>query len=461
MTDDAVSTVVGTILVIALVVGAMTVYQLTVVPNQKERAESNHMGSLAGDMAALDADLLEQVQGTSSAPLSSPVRLGYENPIYAPETQGTSTLSHNPDELATTIASPSLLVVTRGGEPLLVAGDGDSWQPVQDGDTVENVTRLIGFRVKLTDADPADDDRLRITVNDASGDYAGDLQAIVDTDGSDLDLILQTQQPPSPGTVIFHNHLLSIDAARWDGGYWFDAEFNLYGFDRLVADADKPATLTFGDEGLDAEYKIAYEKETSGGIRTLVGAGEETEDYSQTYHTGTLRLDAQNEFYPDQHQTIEHGALVRSQADGATFLVDPPFSASAGGEVVKLGLDVPSLLGESDTVSEDEVATVRTRTTEREAFGVTVGELTLTWGTDHPAPWARFLEDELTDAGLTSQNCPPASPDSECQFEIQTTSSSVTLDVHGPHALDADPSDPERDIFLDARRGIIQTEVRS
>lgn len=461
MSDDAVSAVVGTMLVLGLVVGAMTVYQLTVVPNQKERAESNHMGSLAGDMAALDADLLEQVQGTSSAPLSSPVRLGYETPIYAPETQGTSTLSHNPGDLATTIASPSLLVVTRDGQPLLAGGDGDAWQPVQDGDTVENVTRLIGFRINLTDADPADDDRLRIDATDASGDYAGDLQAIVDVDGSDLDLILQTQEPPSPGTVIFHNHLLSIDAARWDEGYWLDALFDLYGFDRLVADADKPATLTFGDEGLDAEYKIAYEKETSGGIRTLVGAGEEIVDYDRTFPTGTLQLDVENEFYPDQEQTIEHGALVRSQADGAAFLVDPPLSASAGGEVVKLGLDVPALTGESDTVSEEGVATVRTRTTERETFGATAGELTLTWGTDHPAPWARFLEDELTDAGLTSQNCPPDSPDSDCQFEIRRTASSVTLDVHGPHATDADPSDPERDIFLDSQRGTIQTEVRS
>jgi hypothetical protein len=86
----------------------------------------------------------------------------------------------------------------------------------------------------------------------------------------------------------------------------------------------------------------------------------------------------------------------------------------------------------------------------------------LSWDTDHPAPWTRFLEDELTEAGLTSSSCPPQDPSSPCQFEVTETATGVELTVHGPHALDGDPSDPdERDVALDIQHGTIETEVVS
>jgi hypothetical protein len=464
VTDRAVSTVVGSVLVLAVAVSALAIYQNTVVPQQKETLEAQRMDAAAGDMAALDRDLLDGLEGVASAPHTSPVRLGVETPAHVPESRSTQTLRFDPGltgEDDAEITSPNLRIVTREGEPLL-SGSGGDWKVVQGGETIEDITGVIGLRLKITDGSPADGDRLRVVASDADGDFAGDLTVRTDVNNPDLGLVLRTREPPSPGSVLFDNHLLGINQQHWDGRYWIDALLDLYWFDTLLEDAEKPATLTFVDEGLSAEYKVSYEKQAASGLSTTVGAGQEIDDYQRTFTSGSLEYDAVNEFYPDQTQTIEHGALVRSQGEGAAMLVEPPLTAEAGGGVVELGLSVPALEGESDAVSGKGVGTVRSQTTDRGTFGATAGQVNLSWDTDHPAPWSRFLEDELTEAGLTSSSCPPQDPSSPCQFEVTETATGVELTVHGPHALDGDPSDPdERDVALDVQHGTIETEVVS
>jgi hypothetical protein len=320
---------------------------------------------------------------------------------------------------------------------------------------------VIGLRIKITDGSPADGGVLEITATDASGDYAGEMQVVAQVTQPDLDMIVQVQEPPSPGNVIFHNHIISIHQNRWDSNYWIDAMLDLYWFDLQLEQATKPAKLTFKDQGLAAEYRVSYEKRVSSGLTTVVGAGETIENYGRCLKSGSIEFETQNQHYPDQSLTIENGALARSQIDGSAFVVEPPLTAKAGGGFVKLGLDVPSLTGESDTVSGTDVATVRTNAKTTQSFTGTAGELDLTFPTDHPGLWATWLEDEVLEAGLTSSSCPPALASSRCQFEVTTTSDAATLEVHGPTATDSDPSNPDRDISLETTLGEIATEVQT
>jgi hypothetical protein len=459
--DEAVSTVVGALIVTAIAVGGLTLYQLTVVPNIEEQTEADLMDTIAHGMANLDADLLRQLRETSAAPLSSPITVSADTPPFVPQSTHTGALSFEPGTASTTITSPDLRVVSRNGSAVL-SGSGGQWETVQNGETIDDIAGVIGLRIKIADPNPGDEDQLTIEATDADGNYAGDLKLVTEINQTDLDLVVQTREPPSPGTVVFHNHILSIHQERWDANYWIDAMLDLYWFDLQLANADKPAQLTFGiptGSELDSEYKVSYDKRVAPGLTTTVGAGETITDYERSTGTGTISYEAQNEHFPDQTFSIEHGALVREQANGSTFLIDPPLDASAGGGVVKLGLDVPVLEGDENAVSASGVATVRTTTSSHETMSATAPNLTLSWETEHPQAWERFLDDELTDAGLTSQGCDTDPPSSGCQFAITTNASSVELEVHGLSVTDADPSDPERDVALDLRRGTIDTQV--
>lgn len=458
--DLAVSTVVGALLVLAVIVAGVSLYQLTIVPTLAEEAEAHHADTIARDMADLDAAILTQLQSGSQSPRSTPVSLAREAPVLGPGPGESGSLSFNDRAGSTTISSPNLTVHTRDGEPLLGASGGE-WQIVESGETIDEINGVIGLRIKITDASPSDDDRLRIEATDANGDYSGDLEVIVDINPPDLDLIVQTREPPAPGTVIFHNHIISIHRERWDSNFWVDAMLPLYWFNLVLADADKPSTLTFQDDGLDAEYKVSYRKQEAEGLTTVVGAGQPIPDYENTFGGGSIAYETQNEYYPDQTLTIDHGALLREQADGSAFVIDPPFQAKASAEVVQVDLDIAALQGEADTASGTGMATVTTRTSATSSFEAAMGELNITWTSSNPETWRLFLEDELGDAGLTSTNCPPTSPDSACQFEVTTTDDDVHLALHGPHAVDADPSQPEQDVFLHLRRADIDTEVRT
>lgn len=460
--DTAVSTVVGAILVLALITGALILYQLTIVPDLKEDAEVRHMETVGRDMGALTTELLRELGRGSGGPLSSSVALSAETPAFVPTPSQTGTLSFEPKQETMQIGSPSLKVVERNGTPLVTAsGQQADWNAIQDGETVADVEEVVAMRLNLTDGTPQDGDSLLLEAQDASGAFAGDFQASTTVGADDLALILRTRAPPSPGTVIFHNHQLDIANSRWDDGYWIDPMDDLYSFDQLLEDAAGPLDLVFRTGGLDAAYVLTYREQITDEVSMVRGPGSTLTDYSKTYETGLLTYEAENEFFVDQTYAVEHGALLRRQTEGAVFLVGPPFSVKAGGGVVNLDLSVPSLKGISDTASGTGEAILRMQGTSEEALAASAGELDITWGTDSPALWSSWLEDELTDAGLTSSECPPQSADSPCQFEITTTSNTVKLDMHGPTATDADPSNPTRDIFLNLQRGRIDTEVQT
>jgi hypothetical protein len=452
--DEAVSTVIGALLVLAFAVGALTLFQLTVVPDLEERSEADHTKTLARDMGDLSADVLRQTRSTSQGSLFSPVSVSPDPPPFVPASTATGSLSFEPATDGAAIESPSLTVVARNGSHVLQTSSG--WETVQSGDTIEDIDSVIGLHLTITDDTP--DDRLVLEATDTDGDFAGDLQVIATTDQSTVDLAVQVRDANSD--VVVHNHLLSIDEQRWDGDFWIDALDDLYGFGTPIENATGPVTLTFTDRSLAAEYKVAYHKQVAPDLTTTVGAGQTTTDYRRTIPSGVITYESQTEHLPDQSLAIDHGGLVRSQAEGNTFLIDPPLQAQAGGGFVKLGLDVPALEGVEDSVSGSEIATVRTTTTDHETMSATAGQLTLTWPTDHPEAWEAFLDAEMDDAGLTSRNCPPSSPTSACQYEVTTTATQAELVVHGPTAQDADPSDPDRDIALDLQRGAIQTEVQ-
>lgn len=457
-TDIAVSTVIGTILTLGLVVAALATYQLSVVPQQIEEAEARQMKTVARGMSELTTDVREAAREPSAAGTASPVPLSREGSVLGAEEQNTGSLTFEPGGRFARVGAPTLDIVTRNGDPVLAGGA--TWRTVEDGDRIEGILTLLGFQLRADDPDPADGERVGVVAGDAEGSYAGDLFLTANVTDTDLSLSVETREPPSPGTSVYDDHVLSLPVDHWDGDHHVDAMADVYGFASLLEEAADPATLTFQDEGLEASYRIAYERQAARGVTTVVGDGRTLDDVNRTYRTGVLVYEAQNRYYPQQSLRVEHGGLVRSQAEGSAFAIEPPFRAAAGGGVVELGLEVPSLRGPPNTVSGTGIATVHTLGEDPQTYAATAGQINLTFGSGDPQLWAEFLDRELTEAGLTSTDCPPTSPDSACQFEVTTSSSSTRVVIHGPHATDTDPKDPVRDVHLDVERAAIETELQ-
>lgn len=456
--DRAVSVVVGAVLLLGIAVSALVLFRLAYVPQAGEQAEADHMREVTRALTGVDERLLATAGDADGALAATgvPTTPGY--PSLVPSAGSGGTLAFRPDAGEVTVSSPDLLVHTRNGSAQLGPQDADAWTRVNTQRSLTDVMNVLGLWVNVTEPSPTDGDRLTVEVTNDAGAFAGEFRATTTVDGQ-VDLAAETLRPPAPGERAFHNHLLSIDQARWDTDYTLDVLTPVYGMASLIDSAERPLTLTFEDAGLDHAYLATYEERVGAGMTRLVGAGEEIAPYERRFPSGSLAYTSANRYFVDQELVIEHGALVRIQSEGETFVIEPPLQVQTTDEHASVSLSVPTLEGSSVSVSGGSVE-VRTTPTSGQTIGASAGELNLTFSTLSPGLWADFLRDELEDAGLTSTNCPPTSSASSCQYELSTTASLVRLELHGPHATDADPSDPTRDLTLQQHRGQIDMEIQ-
>lgn len=456
--DRAVSVVVGAILLLGIAVSTLVLFRLTYVPQAGEQAEADHLRDVARALTGVDERLLAAIEGGDGPPRSTAVPTTPDYPSLVPSAGSGGSLAFRPEAGEVAVSSPNLLMHTRNGSAQLGPQGAEAWTEVGAQSSLEDVMNVLGLWVKVTEPSPTDGDRLAVEVTDGAGAFAGEFRATTTVDGQ-VDLAAETLRPPAPGERVFHNHLLSIELARWDADYTLDVLTPVYGMAYLIDSAERPLTLTFENAGLDHAYLATYEERVGVGMTRLVGAGEEIAPYDRRFPSGSLAYTSANQYFVDQELVIEHGALVRIQSEGGSFVIEPPLRVQATDEHASVSFSIPTLEGTSVSVSGGPVE-VRTTPTSGQTIGASAGELTLTFSTLSPGLWADFLRDELEDAGLTSTNCPPTSPASSCQYELSTTASLVRLELHGPHATDADPSDPTRDLTVQQHRGQIDMEIQ-
>lgn len=457
--DAGVSVVVGAVLLIGAVVSGLVAYRLTVVPQMAEQAEADHLEAAGAAMTGLNERVLANLDDLSSARLPTSIPLQPRSPSVVSVPLGGGAVSFDPRQSSVTLSSPVLRIQTLNGTTQIGgAGASGQWQAISGSDTIPDVTAVHGLRINITEPDPAAGDRVRITITDANGNYAGEYSTLFQVNPPVLALLAETRDPSA--TSIFHNHLVEMRQASWDSNYFVNGLDPLYSFDQILESAEKPMTLTFSEEGANAAFIVAYEKAVGNGLSVLQGAGRDVPGYEKTLQTGPIRFTSQNNWFLDQTYTIEHGAVILEQSDGAVFRVDPPFEARASSSFVRVGYDVPMFSGEPVSIAGTESAQLFTRTESSTTVGAIAGRLNVSVQTSYPSLWAGFFEAELTDAGLTSQNCPPASPSSGCQFQVTTTADTARLEIYGPTATDADPLKPTHDIAIDHLRGRVPLEAQ-
>lgn len=442
--DEGVSSVIGAVLVVGLLVVTLIKVQVDYVPTWDARREAAMMTQLQGQFAQIQSDLARHAGNRSTAAITDPVTLtsGASFSVFQ-SSSAPGTLRFTPAAPGTglTLSSTQLTIETTGGTDLF--GLSETWNSVgAGGNTVTNVTRIDHLRMRIID--PANNQgQLTLTLTDVNGNCAGVL-TLVDTvqGGSDNNVessVFAARSPPGPTCA---STALSIE--DWNEKkqlsppyfYWdaFDANSQ---FPAVIAAAHYPLTVAFTRVTLQGDWTMAYDVVTPGGGGHVGGSGQVVPNYSSVALGGRLSASKSNLRYPSQTYTIEYGAVVLDQPEGSVFAVPPLLSVSSTPTGTLVTATVISLTGSQAVLSGLDQASVALASTDpgldMQAFGP---QITFSLLTTHPTLWGTFWDTTLKAAGLSSASG---------QYTVATTANSATLTVWGPVTP---PGDTTNDVFL-------------
>jgi hypothetical protein len=455
--DEAVTVVIGTILLAGLIVTTLVTIKLYYVPVWQENDEAAHMQVVSRQFASLKADLDHLVDNRTTVPLSTPMGLGQEKASVF-SAGDANDLAH---AFGLTVGnapvnfSAQLLLVQApmtGG-----AGLDESWQNVQGNQTVGSVMAIQSFRLRVHNLNSNSvnvGDQVNLTMTDGTGAFRGNFT------------VYAVEKNPDPTYNIRVCNKNGCDGANelYDQGITFHASQNniadwivdvmdpAYRFDRLIANASADAPLTFrlnqtGSPSLYGEYAITYTPVGGGGG----GGGSPNafvifQNYTNAWPAGTLKLSTRTAHFPNQDLYLENGAVIVRQGDGAAMKVEPSFGARVVGNATYLSIGLPSLGGLSQSLAAQAVATVTASPGNHTDVIGQANRVTLNVTTAFPQLWVDYFTTKLTAAGLTAGT----------NFTAATVGNVASLTVYG---VLSDPNSQLFDIVLTLRQADIAITI--
>jgi hypothetical protein len=455
--DGAAATVVGAILVVSLLVAALVVYRNSFVPVIEEKAEREFMDAVSESLLQVRADLDQHVGPLDRSRLTVPVPTsqGSATPS-APPRQG-NLLSVENRTRTVTVHADDATIWERNGT--LQTMENLDWQAVPTGSPVDEVQRVLDLRVKLLLLSTAQDgSTFTVSIDDANGDFAGDLQfEVKDTSQSagagqgagatPSSFDLRARVRDADQDEVLDQSIATYHESESD--HQVDVLDPLLGFDQILASADKPMTLEFSEGGLGGEFALTHAVRNDSSATTIVKpGGGPVETVHREFQGGFLRYEARNNFLPDQTYHLEHGALVLRQDDGNAMRSGPHAPSGRVEEGLtdnraKLGFSVPSITGRNRTFSGAGVISVATETESEDTVRAVAPEASIEIKTDSPSAWADWADDRYQDAGLASGD-----------FSITQGSDFVNVTIEGPSLLSS-----VDDVHLDLDRAAVDTEL--
>lgn len=413
--DEAISVIVGAVMLLAILVAALIAFRLTYVPVAGERAEHEHMKEVSKAMGSLNAEILDGAQAESGALFPTGIPMTADYPPLVPGPPPGGTLEFVPEERNLTVQANELVMFTRNGQPLA----GDDWAPVTGSETRSNIEEALMLQVKLLISDPGamgPGDGFEVRIEDAQGESAGRLE-VRESASDAVDLHVYDPQ----GARVYFERVYDDVTNDFQNEHRFDLLASTYGFQALVHQAPAPFSFTFEETGpLNIEYAIVY-REDAGGITRLTGHGDNMGPYEETYPTGTLSYATAYQFFVRQSFVLDHGGLITEQLDGSVFTVEPPLSVDATSQLATVHLLAPSVTGDAFSISGGDRAEVQTAPQGTQRFHASVDQLTLTFTTAFPDEWDGFLTETFQQAGLDGT-----------AYDVTTSTSRVQATLHGP-----------------------------
>ncbi|MHB8634355.1 MAG: hypothetical protein ACYDBQ_10415 [Thermoplasmatota archaeon] len=458
--EEGVSTVLGAILMFAILTVTLVSIQVKFVPVWDHQRERDTMLAVDTQMGAIKSDLDRLAANETSFALSDPITLsppqgfaffqGYRLP---------GTVTFNPAVAGTgmAIASNQLTIQQQAGTPLYDLAE--NWSQVAGaGQSFSSVADIVHLRIRL-DNPSVNPGTLTLLVTDANGKCAGEILITTSVQaGSGFDVLTQVFGPTSPPGATCPGTPSGTPLTQTDTDwkkqvtpafFYIDAFDPALQFAPVLAAVTYPATVALTQSGAVGEFTMVYDT-VSGGITTRQGAtGIVVPNYSILVPSGTLRVHQPNQRAPVQNFTVEYGAVMVDQpGEGAAMMIPPQFGVSTTTAQTVVTWTFPALVGTTSSVtgssSASVVATPPVSTLQLQAFAP---RLSFALNTTHGAQWRAFWDQALQLAGLTS---------SAGQYSIVTSANSATLTIYGPTTA---PASLANDILLNLREAPVTVSL--
>jgi hypothetical protein len=373
--EAAVSNVLGAVLMFGLLVLTLVTIQVRFVPVWDEDREARHMAELQDQVAQIKSDLDRQAGNDTAGSMTNPLTLrrsgGFQ--FFSGAELG-ATVSFQPSPVGTGVSVSStnpVNILLRNGQSLF--GLDTDWPDFVD-DEIENVASIQHMRMRVDLFDDGGDsyiggaagnnyddgDKVTLNVYDATDDThpVGAIVTSYKDFSSEVGLLIQvfdcreTVLTPcsTHGTEISSDAEALFQQSEFEQMY-FDLLDGALFFEPILASSQPPFRLELIEDGLIAEYQIAYSDPDSGGIAG--GAGLAQASFASSSTSGVLQVEARNERYVDQTYVLEHGAVILVQDDGASMAVPPAFGVASSASFGSLVWTVPGLAGDAESQSGD------------------------------------------------------------------------------------------------------------
>lgn len=424
--QHGVSSVIGAILITAIVFSMVVTVRVSFVPVWEKNSEGVYLVGAEKQLAVIKAEHDRQLDNSSAATVVNPITLAQERVgIFSSGGPSQHAIEFNASGHATTLQSNKILILSNNGTS--IAGLNPEWIPIGGAETIVDVGALQNLRIRITPMtiDFAQENQsVNLTVTDVNGDLLGWFSVTGYLQPSEYVITYATYQAPAIRIAEFYE---GLHRQTEFPNYYIDVLDSVLLFDDILASGDGPyrLELTHTPE-IDAEYTIAYAEQTAGGSVLVGSAGVTRSPYLATYNSGSLVFHGQTSHHVDQTFVLENGALIVEQTDGAAFKIQPSLFVSTTSGIVHVQLTIPSLAGEASFLSGVSNAKIRSEVLSRSVISAMVPRLEYTVSTHYPELWQTFFIETLDDAGLSS-----AGASGSRQYETSRTSNTATFIVYG------------------------------
>ncbi len=456
MSDDAVSSVLGGVLVFGLVVSFLIVVRVDYVPIWEEDREARISSQARADLAAIKAESERQADNRTTDAVSLPIILGEEvaTRLFSPPSVPAA-LTFDPGTAAVQVEADEFLLYERNGQGL--GAIDEDFNAISGSSVLEDAVQFEHFRIKInnpqSEVGPTDDDAV-ITVRVQRQDTIFQGDAIIRITSPNDD------DPSNVGFKVGVTVRGPTSVIVYEGGTYFHASENpsvvyvdlldpaLHFVDVLQA-AQNPMDVVVTESGIAAQYASVYYF-TNGGEAVLTGeSGLLVSDFLADYVGGTLRHETSPTHFLAQEHVVENGALILNQGGQRTMRGDPAFKVDIVADVTFVKWTLPSLVGQADSVTEEGTTLVTLDGVESSSFTGATPKLTIRFNSEYADAWERHIRDVFVLAGLD---------EGLGEFEVDTVGDTVTLTVFG---ITSAPSSTVRDVQLELRQGAVDVDIRN
>lgn len=441
--DDAVSTVIGGILILGLVAIMMVLVQTTWVPVWEEGDEAQHMELVSRQMSDMrrESHRLTSEGGQATMPITPGIIEG-GGFFDKPKLPGNVHLF--PADIGVAIDAPQLrLHASAGGS---IQGHQASYAPVASGLQETGLHDIDHFQVRVVDPSASVGGSSRLSFFDA----ANALHATLDVDlidSGDGYRIQATTTAATGGDPV--GRLSSYyDDGDDPGQHLINVLDDDLGLAGILGAMSEPISVTFTETAMELEYALgSWIVDGQGGrVRDAVG-GHVVNDFSRNYIGGSLAFFSGNQYFPAQDYILQGGGVILRQGTDETFRFAPAWEVTLIGDVLRIDTSIPVFHGTPNAFSTPNTVSVDMAASSQQTIEGSAPRTIWNVTTSFPQAWADHWQVEMEGLGFTDGD----------EYVLTSGATWAQLDLRGP---ETDPSDlTEHDLYLVLRQADINLRM--